>query len=61
MSKKQLVLENLHCANCASKIENKIKELDDIKDVTVNFMTRSLLFETKDEDSNEDTLLKIKK
>nr|WP_206406644.1 heavy metal translocating P-type ATPase [Clostridium sp. ATCC 25772] len=61
LSKKQLVLENLHCANCASKIENKIKELDDIKDVTVNFMTRSLLFETKDEDSNEDTLLKIKK
>ncbi|MGL4730610.1 MAG: heavy metal translocating P-type ATPase [Clostridium sp.] len=60
MSKKQLVLENLHCANCASKIENKIKQLDNIKDVTVNFMTRSLIFEAENENFIEDTIVKIK-
>ncbi|GAA0121027.1 heavy metal translocating P-type ATPase [Clostridium faecium] len=49
MGKKQLILENLDCANCASKIENKVKDNKDIKDVTVNFMTKTLTFEPCDE------------
>lgn len=49
MGKKQLILENLDCANCASKIENKVKDNKDIKDVTVNFMTKTLTFEPHDE------------
>ncbi|WP_291580132.1 heavy metal translocating P-type ATPase [Clostridium sp. UBA6640] len=49
MGKKQLILENLDCANCASKIENKVKDNKDIKEVTVNFMTKTLTFEPHDE------------
>jgi len=49
MGKKQLILENLDCANCASKIENEVKDNKDIKEVTVNFMTKTLTFEPHDE------------
>ncbi|HAG42650.1 MAG TPA: heavy metal translocating P-type ATPase, partial [Clostridium sp.] len=49
MGKKQLILENLDCANCASKIENKVKDNKDIKEVAVNFMTKTLTFEPHDE------------
>lgn len=49
MGKKQLILENLDCANCASKIESKVKDNEDIKEVTVNFMTKTLTFEPYDE------------
>ncbi len=42
-------LNGLDCANCASKIENKIKKLDKVKSANVNFLTTKLTIETDDE------------
>lgn len=40
------ILENLGCAHCASKMENKIKELPQVKDATITFATKQLRVET---------------
>ena len=39
-------LENLDCANCASKIENALKKENELKNVNVNFSKLKLSFET---------------
>lgn len=36
------------CANCAAKMENKIKSLDGINDVIINFMTQKLIIDFTD-------------
>lgn len=36
------VLENLGCANCAAKMEKKIKELPEVKQATITFTTKQL-------------------
>ncbi|HBL06225.1 MAG TPA: heavy metal transporter, partial [Clostridium sp.] len=41
--------EELECANCASKMERAINELDGVKEATVNFMTQKLVIEGEDE------------
>ena len=38
------ILENLNCANCASKIEKKIINTDGYKNVSFNFATKTLIF-----------------
>lgn len=43
--KKGFILENLSCANCASKIENKVKEIKGITEVSINFATKKLTLE----------------
>lgn len=48
--KKTLVLEGLDCANCALKIEGKIKELVSIKNANVDFTTGKLNIETRNRD-----------
>lgn len=45
--KKTLILEGLDCANCALKIENKIKVMDGVKSVSVDFITGKLNIEGK--------------
>ncbi len=47
--KKKFILEDLECANCASKMERAINELDGVKEATVNFMTQKLVIEGEDE------------
>lgn len=37
-----LKLENLCCANCATKIENECKKIKGIEDVTLSFMTQKM-------------------
>lgn len=37
------------CANCASKIEEAIKELDEINDANLSFMTEKLKLEVNDD------------
>ena len=51
------ILENLNCANCASKIENKIKSTDGYENVNFNFATKLLTF-TSDK---KNTLTEIQK
>lgn len=40
--KKQFTLENLGCANCAAKMEQKIKSMPEILDATIVFATKQL-------------------
>lgn len=58
--KKTFVLEDLDCANCAAKIENAIKELEDVISVSVSFMSQKLVLEAPD-DKFEDILNNIEK
>ena len=43
--KKTFKIEELCCANCAAKIEDKIKKLDCIKDANLAFMAERLTIE----------------
>ena len=43
--KHELLLENLNCAHCASKIEAKISETEGFERVSFNFATKKLSFE----------------
>lgn len=44
--KRQWILEGLHCANCAMKIENRVGKLDGVASCSVNFATKTLTMET---------------
>ena len=46
--KKVFKLENLDCANCAIKMEDAIKKIDGVTDVSISFMTQKLTIEADD-------------
>lgn len=46
--KKTFKLDGLDCANCASKIERAIKNIDGVSSATVNFMTAKIIIEGDD-------------
>lgn len=48
--KKTFKIEELCCANCAAKIEDKIKKLDIIKDANLSFMAERLTIEVDEQD-----------
>lgn len=43
--KKKFKLENLDCANCAAKIEEKVKNIDGVDNASVSFMMQKLVIE----------------
>ena len=45
MEKKIYIIENLDCANCAAKMESKIRQLEGVKSATITFATRQLRIE----------------
>ena len=49
MKSYRYTLQDLDCANCAKKIEDKITSNPDYKDVIVNFSTQTLSFKTDEE------------
>ena len=51
--KKTFKMENLDCANCASKMENAIKKLEGVNNAAVNFMSQKLMIEAADGDFNQ--------
>ena len=53
--RKIIKMEGLCCANCAAKIEEGIKKLPGVKDVTLSFMTQRLTIEA--EDGREDAVV----
>ena len=53
MTSKVYIMENLGCANCASKIERKIASLPGVQEVSITFSTRQLRLTAE----NPDTLL----
>jgi copper chaperone CopZ len=46
--KKKFKLEDLDCANCAAKMENRIKDIPGVNDATVSFMTQKLTIDADD-------------
>jgi len=59
--KKELLLEGLCCANCGNKIEAEIKNLEPISHVSLNFISKKLSFEIKEEKSLPAILKEISK
>ena len=51
--KKTFKLENLGCANCAAKMETKIKTLCGVKAVSISFMSSRLTLDAEDVRFNE--------
>lgn len=47
--KKKYPLKDLDCANCAAKMENAIKKIKGVNDVSVSFMTQKLTIDAQDE------------
>lgn len=54
-----LILNGLGCANCAMKIEEKVKKLDYIKEATVNFATRKLIVVMRKDKDKEEVIKEI--
>lgn len=50
MKQKIYLLENLGCANCAAKMEKRIKELPGISDASITFATKQLWISAEDPD-----------
>lgn len=60
LMKKVFKLEDLDCAACAAKMEDAIRKVEGVQEVSVNFMTQKLKLELEEE--NYDTIMKeIKK
>ena len=43
------MLDELDCANCGLKMEDAIRKIDGVKNVSVSFMTQKLTLEADDE------------
>ena len=56
---KTYILGNLGCANCASKMEKQIADLDGISEATITFATKQLRVTAKNPDRYLDQIRKI--
>lgn len=54
--KKTYQLDGLDCANCATKLEEKISKISGVKSVTINFFTLKMQLEI--ENTNSEQILK---
>ncbi|MDD4166788.1 MAG: cation transporter, partial [Endomicrobiaceae bacterium] len=57
--KKVIYLANLSCADCANKIENKIREIKEIKSANVDFVSQKLSVEIYDKQTMPSVLKEI--
>ena len=46
-------LENLDCATCAAKMEERISRLDNVDEAVISFMTQKLTIEADENDFDE--------
>ena len=51
--KKIYRLEDLDCANCAAKMEERIKKIDGVSDAAVSFLTQKMTIVTESDDQTE--------
>ncbi len=58
--KKVFAMENLDCANCAAKMENAIRNIDGVRQVSISFMTQRMTLEA-DESAFDEILKKAVK
>ena len=59
MSTKIYMLENLGCAHCAAKMEEKIGEIPGVLEATITFATKQLRVTAEDPDVYLDEIRKI--
>ncbi|PEM42344.1 heavy metal translocating P-type ATPase [Bacillus toyonensis] len=59
-AKEVFILEGLDCANCAMKIENKVKEMPTVSEATVDFVSKKLRVEVANKRELESTVEDIK-
>lgn len=59
--KKQYYVEGIDCANCAAKIEEKIKNLDEIESANLDFVLKKLSLEIKDGNAEKNVFDKVEK
>ena len=59
MQKKELKLEGLDCANCASKIECEVNELSGVR-ASMNFINKTLTLETESAIDIQNTIDQVK-
>lgn len=60
VAKEVFVLEGLDCANCAMKIETKVKEMPSVSNATVDFVSKKLKIEVANKKELEMTVQDIK-
>lgn len=58
--KKEFILEGLGCAHCAAKMEKKINELEEVSNVSINFVTKTLTIEIEEGSNMEALYVKAK-
>ena len=58
--KKTFQLENLDCANCARKMEDAIRKIDGVEEVSISFLTQKMTVASSDA-GFDDILKKIVK
>ena len=46
--KKNYILEDLDCANCAAKIEEGVKNIEGVTECSVSFVTEKMIVEIED-------------
>ena len=56
--KKVYGIENLNCSHCAAKIENQIKNLNEVKECNINLYKKKLTIEVSD-DINLDNFFNV--
>ncbi len=56
--KKTIAMQDLDCANCAAKMEEKISKIEGVRSCTINFMLQRMTLDLYDENI-EETLQKI--
>lgn len=57
---RELLLEGLNCANCASKIEAKVNSINNVSNASLNFVNKTLKVEFSDIDNSEGNIAEIK-
>lgn len=60
MNEVKLYLEGLDCAGCAAKIEEKTDKLPEVKEASLNFATKALVFQLENGTNEEEVVTNIK-
>ena len=47
--KKTFKMEDLECAHCAAKMEDAIRKLEGVNEVSISFMTQKLVLDARDD------------
>ncbi len=51
--KRTFILEDLDCAHCAQKIEDKVSKFDGVSNCKVTFLTQKLVYDVEDDKDAE--------